>query len=179
MTDADLLRAAAFAADQHRDQRRKGAGGAPYVNHVIEVAAIVAAHGGDRLAIVAALLHDTIEDTDASEADLRQAFGDEVTELVLELTDDKSLPKAERKRLQIERAPHKSPRAALIKLADKLSNVRDLASDPPPDWPTQRCRDYVAWARAVVGGLSDVDDELRDAFESACQAASRALAADR
>jgi guanosine-3',5'-bis(diphosphate) 3'-pyrophosphohydrolase len=123
-----LLRAVEFSAERHRDQRRKGVDASPYINHPIEVAAMLANVAGvrDLAILVAAVLHDTIEDTRTSPEELEAAFGSEIRLLVQEVTDDKSLPKAERKRLQVEHAPQLSPSAKLIKLADKVSNVRDV-----------------------------------------------------
>ena len=167
-----LLRALAFSAHQHRLQRRKGKPEGdhqlqvPYINHPIRVATLLADSGYDNPDILcAALLHDTVEDTPATEADLREAFGDVVTGMVLEVSDDKSLPKAERKRLQIVHGPHKSPGAAAIKVADKADNLRDLV-EATPDWTLQRIREYFDWALAVVDAVPAVKPALRERFDS-------------
>lgn len=164
-----LLKAATFAAQRHRAQKRKGAGQIPYVNHLIEVTDLLWRVGGVRemTTLIAALLHDVVEDTGATPDEIEAAFGAEVCALVLEVSDDKSLPKATRKQLQIEHAPHLSPRARLIKLADKISNLRDLISDPPPDWSHERKADYFCWARRVVdAGLRGVNPALEALFET-------------
>lgn len=150
-----ILDAAAFAADRHRDQRRKGAEGAPYVNHVIAVARALAAEGGIRDAevLAAALLHDTVEDTGTSTAELAARFGPRVAGLVAEVTDDKTLPKPERKRRQVADAAAKSEGARSIKLADKLCNLRDILAAPPAAWPAARRAAYFDWAAEVVAGL--------------------------
>ncbi len=164
-----ILEAAAFAAHKHRDQRRKDPAASPYINHPIALANILANEGGvlDATVIVAALLHDTIEDTETTAAELRQLFGEDVADVVMEVTDDKSLPKAERKRLQIEHAAHISERAKLVKMADKIANLRDIAASPPKDWTLARRREYFDWAKQVVDGLGDVSPTLRLAFDAA------------
>ena len=128
-----IIRAAHFAAEKHRNQRRKDAEATPYINHPLTLAKILSDEVGihDHQVLAAAILHDTIEDTETTEAELREHFGDVITKVVLELTDDKSLPKHERKRLQVQNAPHKSPQAKLVKTADKIANLRDIASTPP------------------------------------------------
>jgi guanosine-3',5'-bis(diphosphate) 3'-pyrophosphohydrolase len=164
-----LLKAAAFAAQRHRAQKRKGAAQAPYFNHLIEVTDLLWRVGGVREmpTLIAALLHDTVEDTGVSPAEVEAAFGAEVCALVLEVSDDKSLPKAVRKRLQIEHAPHLSLRARLIKLADKISNLQDLIGDPPPDWSRERKAEYFDWARRVVdAGLRGVNPALEALFDA-------------
>ncbi|MCB9548556.1 MAG: bifunctional (p)ppGpp synthetase/guanosine-3',5'-bis(diphosphate) 3'-pyrophosphohydrolase [Myxococcales bacterium] len=161
-----VLRAARYAAHQHRDQRRKGHGKRPYVNHCLDVADLLVRVGGvdDPTLLAGAILHDVVEDTDATEDDVRRLFGDAVADLVMEVTDDKSLPKAERKRLQEAHAAHKSPSARLLKLADKISNLRDLVADPP-DWPAARCLEYVAWARRVVAPMRAASPALAALFD--------------
>ncbi len=163
-----LMAALAFAADKHRDQKRKGADASPYINHPIEVARILVEEGAvsDPVVLLAAILHDTIEDTATSESDLRENFGDAVAEVVLEVTDDKSLEKSERKRMQVEHAPHLSERAKLVKLADKIANVRDVA-ERPPQWPLERRQEYFDWAQRVVQGLSGTSAALEEAFAKA------------
>ena len=135
-----VISAISFAADKHRNQRRKDIEASPYINHPIALANILANEAGieDEKVLVAAILHDTIEDTETTTQELADLFGDDVTAIVLEVTDDKSLPKAERKRLQVEHAPTISRRAKLVKLADKIANLRDIAASPPADWPLQR-----------------------------------------
>ena len=166
---AQLLDAVLFAAERHRNQRRKDAEASPYINHPIALAHMLATVGGvkDLAVLQAAVLHDTIEDTETTADDLRARFGDEVTEIVLELTDDKALPKQHRKDLQVEHAPRKSRAAALVKLADKTANLRDVASAPPAHWSLQRRQEYFDWAKRVVGGLPSVSAELLAAFEEA------------
>lgn len=172
MRDTQLILAAAqFAAEKHAKQRRKGASAEPYVNHVIEVAHLVstALSTPDANLIAAALLHDVIEDTAVTAPELSEAFGPDVTALVLEMTDDKSLPKAERKRLQIEHASHLTPRAQVIKLADKISNLRSIFSSPPADWDYDRRRQYFIWGKKVVDGLTAPNPILKAKFEQIYQ----------
>jgi (p)ppGpp synthase/HD superfamily hydrolase len=161
-SSALLVKAADFAARKHIDQKRKGKG-QPYIVHPIGVARILSAEADiqEPLVLAAAMLHDTIEDTDATEAELRAEFGDEITDVVLEVSDDKSLPKAARKRAQIDHAPHMSREATLVKMADKLYNLRDLAEDPPPHWSPARVSGYFVWAHHVIEALSDVHPGLR------------------
>lgn len=164
-----LLSAIAFAANKHRDQRRKDSMASPYINHPIALANVLANEGGveDERVLVAAILHDTIEDTETTEQELIREFGQEITSIVLEVTDDKSLPKAERKRLQVEHASSISRRAKLVKLADKICNLRDVADSPPSDWSLQRKQEYFEWARSVVDGLRGVHPTLERIFDEA------------
>jgi guanosine-3',5'-bis(diphosphate) 3'-pyrophosphohydrolase len=166
MTDTSiLLKALHFAADKHRDHRRKDVHASPYINHPIHVAQILSEVGvEDPEILAAAILHDTVEDTETSLGELASEFGDRVSRIVAEVTDDKSLPKQERKRLQIEHAPELSDEAALVKVADKISNVTDVINNPPPDWDDERRKEYVQWARAVVGKCRVVNKELTDRF---------------
>ncbi len=167
-----ILDAAAFAADKHRRQRRKDAEATPYINHPLALATILAGEGGvsDPAVIAAALLHDTVEDTETTPAELEARFGADVAAMVAEVTDDKSLPKAERKQLQIARAAHKSPGAKLVKLADKIANLRDIAASPPADWDAARKADYVRWASEVVAGMRGTNAALEAAFDAAVAA---------
>ena len=130
------MTALAFAADKHKNQRRKDADASPYINHPIALANLLLNEAGveDQRVLIAAILHDTIEDTDTTEQELVKHFGKDVADIVLEVTDDKALPKAERKRLQIEHAAHISRRAKLVKLADKICNLRDITASPPAGW---------------------------------------------
>ena len=147
-----LLEALLFAATKHRHQRRKDAEASPYINHPLELARVLAEVGGvtDAATLCAALLHDTLEDTATTPAELTQAFGAEIAALVAEVTDDKSLPKAERKRQQVVHAASISDKAKRVKLADKISNLADVAQTPPPDWSLERRREYFDWARSVI-----------------------------
>jgi GTP diphosphokinase / guanosine-3',5'-bis(diphosphate) 3'-diphosphatase len=162
-----ILRAAAFAAERHRDQRRKGKHASPYINHPLALANLLAHDGGERDAtlLMAALLHDTVEDTGTTFGEIAQLFGIEVADIVREVTDDKALPKAERKRLQVEHAAHISRPAKLVKLADKICNLRDLSSSPPADWTRQRLREYFDWAKAVVDRMRGVHPRLEALFD--------------
>jgi (p)ppGpp synthase/HD superfamily hydrolase len=163
----EVLRAARFAAEKHADKKRKGAAREPYVNHLLEVAQLVstAIPNPDTNLVMAALLHDTIEDTKTTREELIDHFGSDVANLVVEMTDDKLLSKQERKRLQIENAPKKSVRAQVIKLADKISNLRSILLSPPTDWDLQRQREYFTWAELVVGGLTKPNAILKAEFE--------------
>lgn len=178
MTDSGkILRAAAFAAEKHADQRRKGARGEPYINHTVEVANLLVNVGkvDDVDLIAAALLHDTVEDSDVTFAELEELFGAAVAGYVRELTDDKSLPKDERKRLQIEHAPHMSHGAKQVKLADKISNIRDITISPPADWSKEQRREYVEWGRNVVDGLRGANPKLEEHFDAVVNEAFRAI----
>lgn len=164
-----ILRASAFAAHKHRAQRRKDEEASPYINHPLTLACVLSAEGGvsDPATLCAALLHDTVEDTDTSAEELEREFGSEIAGLVMEVTDDKSLPKVERKRLQIEHAATISDKAKLVKLADKISNLRDVASSPPAGWPLERRREYFDWAKSVIDRLRGIDPRLEAVFDQA------------
>jgi guanosine-3',5'-bis(diphosphate) 3'-pyrophosphohydrolase len=164
-----LLRALAFAAHKHRDQRRKDAEASPYINHPIALADVLVNEGGvsDVEVICAALLHDTVEDTDTTPDELHREFGPRIARIVAEVTDDTALPKADRKRLQIEHAPGLSPEAKLVKLADKICNLRDVVDRPPAQWGAERRREYFEWARNVVEGVRGTHPALESAFDNA------------
>jgi len=173
-----LLTSVHFAADKHRDQRRKNREARPYINHPIEVAEILSRVAGvtDVATLQAAILHDTIEDTQTTGEELEACFGTEVRQLVEEVTDDQRLPKAERKRLQIEHAPHLSPKAKLIKIADKISNMRDVTHFPPAHWPHQRRCEYLDWAEKVVAGLRGLNPAVEELFDQMLKDGRRLLA---
>jgi GTP diphosphokinase / guanosine-3',5'-bis(diphosphate) 3'-diphosphatase len=162
-----VLAAALFAAEKHATQRRKGVGGEPYINHLLEVAHLIARHADSRDSnlIVAGLLHDTIEDTGVTSAELEERFGTDVASLVVEVTDDKSLPKETRKALQVRNAPKKSARAQVIKLADKISNLRSILEKPPEGWGFERKRQYFDWAKQVVDRLAAPNPVLKAEFD--------------
>lgn len=162
-----LIRALRFSADRHRNQRRKDNAHSPYINHPIEVMQLLWDVGGvrDASVLLAAVLHDTIEDTHTRPQEIRELFGKEVLSLVLEVTDDKSLLKADRKRLQIETAPHKSVGAKLVKLADKCCNVRDLVAMPPENWSLEQRREYLLWTEQVVAGLRGTNAALEEYYD--------------
>jgi len=169
MTDLKkLTRAMTFAAQKHTDQRRKGERAEPYVNHLIEVVDLLAQHtdGTDIDLLCAGMLHDTVEDTKTTREELVREFGENVADIVMECTDDKSLPKAERKRLQIVNAPHKSDAAKMVKMADKISNLKTILTSPPPDWSEQRKQEYFAWAKQVVDGCRGVNKGLEAEFDT-------------
>jgi guanosine-3',5'-bis(diphosphate) 3'-pyrophosphohydrolase len=168
-----LLKALAFAAHKHRDQRRKDPAASPYINHPIALADVLVNEGGvaDVEVLCAALLHDTVEDTATTPQELEDTFGARIAGIVAEVTDDTRLPKAERKRLQIERAGGISREAKLVKLADKICNLRDVAERPPESWDLARRREYFDWAKRVVDGLRGATGEemrrLVAAFDAA------------
>lgn len=175
MSTVDMARQ--FAEAAHAGQTRKGAGKEPYISHVAEVAALVAGFGGSGGQVMAAWLHDTVEDCGVSPEEVAARFGAEVAALVGEVTDDKSLPKAERKQLQVDHAPHKSDAAALIKICDKLSNIRAVGTAPPVHWPVARQAAYLDWAEAVVARLPSGADPVREAFAVALAGSRRMVAA--
>lgn len=178
MTELVLVaRAADFAARQHSGHRRKGRAAEPYLNHLAEVAAILAdATGGRDAALLAAgWLHDTVEDTGIEREELEEEFGEDVASLVAEVTDDKSLPKAERKRRQIETAPGKSARAKMLKLADKISNLRSLMASPPDDWERERLVEYLDWAEKVAAGCRGANPSLDALFDQTVADARRMI----
>lgn len=164
-----LFRALAFAAHKHRDQRRKDAEASPYINHPIALAEVLTREGGvgEVEVLAAALLHDTIEDTDTSLEELRREFGERIAAMVAEVTDDKRLPKAERKRLQVEHAAAISTGAKLVKLADKICNLRDVADRPPSGWDLRRRQEYFEWAKQVIDRLRGAHPRLEAAFDAA------------
>lgn len=155
MSAAVIVKAAQFAAEKHKNQRRKDADASPYINHPLALASVLAVDGGveNPEVICAALLHDTIEDTKTTAEELIAIFGDKVTGIVLEVTDNKTLDKPARKEEQVRHAPHISPEAKLVKLADKICNLRDILASPPADWNADRKREYFDWAARVVAGL--------------------------
>lgn len=169
MSKSGLIDAMAFAAHKHRNQRRKDVEASPYINHPIALARVLAVEADitDEKTLLAAVLHDTLEDTETSFDELRERFGRKVADVVAEVTDDKSLPKPRRKQLQIEHAPHMSRRAKLVKLADKICNLRDVAAQPPHDWPLARRRKYFDWAKAVIDGLRGTHRKLERLFDAA------------
>jgi GTP diphosphokinase / guanosine-3',5'-bis(diphosphate) 3'-diphosphatase len=162
-----ILAAARFAAEKHAQQKRKGAMGEPYFNHLLEVAELIAASSDDVDVelMMAAFLHDTVEDTGVTLQELEERFGKDVASLVSEVTDDKSLPKETRKTLQVQNAHKKSKRAQAIKLADKISNLRAILASPPVGWSLERRREYFEWARQVVSGLTDANPFLKAEFD--------------
>lgn len=170
MVESDLrlyVRALAFAAAKHRDQRRKDREGTPYINHPIALTEILNVEVGitDPFVLVAALLHDTVEDTATTADELAEHFSPEIRDIVLEVSDDKRLNKARRKQLQIEHAPDLSQPARLVKLADKISNLRDLHSSPPHGWCLERKREYFDWCKAVIDGLRGTHTMLEEIFD--------------
>ena len=174
-----LAQAADYAARQHIAQRRKGEAAEPYINHLTEVTSLLAeaTDGDDVVLLMGGLLHDTLEDTASTYEDLVQRFGPEVAALVAEVTDDKSLRKEERKRLQVEKTPSKSRRAKLLKIADKTSNLRGLVHSPPAGWTQERLRDYVVWAGQVVQSCRGLSAKLEARFDAAYDTARRKFGA--
>jgi guanosine-3',5'-bis(diphosphate) 3'-pyrophosphohydrolase len=172
-----IARAADFAARAHVTQRRKGDAQEPYINHLAEVALLLtqATGGQDATLIAAGWLHDTLEDTDTEREELETLFGPALASIVAEVTDDKSLLKAERKRLQVATAPRKSRQARMLKIADKTSNLRAIASSPPSGWDFDRRMAYLHWAEAVVAGCRGLNDQLEQMFDETLRQARAAV----
>ena len=172
-----ILKAAHFAAQKHRDQRRKDKHASPYIIHPISVALAIAQIGrvDDPEILAAALLHDTLEDTDTTPEELEAEFGKKVCEYVLDVSDDKTLPKDERKRRQIEHAKKISKGAALIKLGDKISNVTDVTNNPPADWDINRRKEYLDWAEKVIENCPKVNDRMENKFQEIIKQGREAL----
>lgn len=162
-----LLAAAIFAAEKHQGQVRKDQRESPYITHPLLVAQILWEIGGIRetAILTTAILHDTIEDTPTSPDELESRFGAVVLRIVLEVTDDKSLPKIERKRRQVLHAPELSQPARLVKLGDKLANCTDILKSPPRGWDLERRRNYIQWAADVVSRIRGVNAPLEKAFD--------------
>ena len=177
MTHTLILKAAHFAAEKHRDQRRKDKHASPYIIHPISVALAITQIGGvdDPEILAAALLHDTLEDTETTPEELEAEFGKKVCEYVLDVSDDKTLPKDERKRRQIEHAKKISKGAALIKLGDKISNVTDVINSPPEDWDINRRKEYLDWAEKVIENCPKVNDRMENKFQEIIKQGREAL----
>lgn len=177
MNNTLILKAAYFAAKKHRDQRRKDKHASPYINHPISVALAIAQIGGvdDPEILAAALLHDTLEDTKTKPEELEAEFGKKVCEYVLDVTDDKTLLKDERKSRQIEHAKKISKGAALIKLGDKISNVTDVTNNPPVDWDINRRKQYLDWAEKVIENCPKVNDRMENKFQEIIKQGREAL----
>lgn len=164
-----FLRAVAFAAEKHRLQRRLDVEASAYINHPIALANVLKNEGGisDPIVLCAALLHDTIEDTETTYEELREEFGPEIADVVAEVTDDKTMKKEARKRAQVEHAHLKSPRAKLVKLADKICNLRDMVERPPAEWSLGRKQEYFDWAKSVIDRLRGSHGTLERLFDEA------------
>lgn len=177
MNDVLLLRAIDFAARKHRDQRRKDEEASPYINHPISVSLLLAQVGEvtDPEVLAAAILHDTLEDTETNGEELEEKFGQRVRNLVEEVSDNKSLDKQRRKQLQVEDARDLSPDAVLIKLGDKIANVLDVTYSPPKNWPLERKKEYLDWAEAVVNNCPRVNSALESHFAEVLQQGRRKL----
>ena len=172
-----LMEATLFAADKHRGQKRKDAQQTPYINHPIYVVNLMAGVGGitDLELLQAGMLHDTVEDTDTSPEEIETRFGYAVRSLVREVTDDKKLEKQERKRIQIEKVPRLSPRAKIIKLADKIANLTDIIASPPTHWALERRQQYVDWSNKVIAGCRGRNLRLEEIYDARVMEANARL----
>lgn len=171
LIDPFYLVAKQFAEERHSGQTRKDARATPYIEHPVAVASLLIQVGGvtDLDVVVAALLHDVLEDTPTNAKELKVRFGERVTRIVREVSDDKRLPKVARKYLQVKGAPFISPEAKLVKLADKICNVRDILESPPMGWHYERKMEYFLWSKSVVDGLRGVNHPLESAFDRVFQ----------
>jgi GTP diphosphokinase / guanosine-3',5'-bis(diphosphate) 3'-diphosphatase len=162
-----VLQAAAFAAEKHRNGRRKDAEASPYINHPIQLAYIlVQADIEDPIVLASALLHDTIEDTNTTHDEIEIVFGHEIANIVVECSDDKALTKLERKQAQVDKAAKISQKAKLVKIADKIANVSDIDGAPPAGWSLERKREYYDWAKRVVDQMRGVHAKLEARFDA-------------
>jgi guanosine-3',5'-bis(diphosphate) 3'-pyrophosphohydrolase len=160
-----LIEAALFAAEKHRSQRRKSLLSIPYINHPLAVCYVLVQSGISSIdVLVAALLHDTIEDTETTPDEIANLFGNDVLKIVLEVTDDKTLDDKRRKELQVLKAPQLSEGARLLKIADKISNLKDILTHPM-DWSNKRKRDYFLWSKQVFEGCKGINPQLDKLFE--------------
>jgi len=174
--EARLLATLHFAADKHRDQRRKGEDASPYINHPIVVAETLARHGvTDPVTLQAAILHDTLEDTETTPEEIERTFGREIRDVVMEVTDDKTLPKRQQKEDQVRLASSLSHRARLIRIADKISNVHDVLHSPPADWPLEWRLGYIDWTERVVERCRGTLPELEALYDRLLHEARRTL----
>ncbi len=164
---SEVLRAAVYAAAQHGLQTRKDKSEAPYINHPIGVAELLCRVAGvaDPAVLQAALLHDTVEDTITTPEQLETLFGSRVRVIVMEVTDDESLPKPQRKQLQVINAPRLSHEARLIRIADKIYNCSEMRPDSPVNWNRERKLDYLNWASTVVNRIRGTHVELEALFD--------------
>ena len=180
-TESDMttiIRALAYAAGHHSNQKRKGENAEPYINHLIDVLHILWEIGEirDITTLTAALLHDAVEDTDVTAEELTELFGEEISDIVMEVTDNRDLAKEHRKRLQVEHAAHLSTEASFIKLADKISNISDIISAPPSNWSRKQQRAYVAWGKEVIDRLRGIHPQLEKHFDIVYEEAQQRLA---
>lgn len=168
-TIQQLIRCINFAATKHRDQRRKDVCASPYINHPLQLIDVLSIEAGitDIDVLCAAVLHDTIEDTDANDMELTEHFGKKICSIVLEVSDDCDLCKQERKKAQIDLAPVLSDEAKLVKLADKICNLRDISENPPAGWALPRCQEYFDWAKSVIDGVRGIHPVLESIFDDA------------
>jgi len=175
--DPLIAKALSFAAYKHRHQQRKNVERVPYINHPLELVEVLVVEGDvfDIEVLCAAILHDTVEDTDTSFYEIQDLFGLAISNIVREVTDDKTLPKSQRKQAQIDHAPHTSPKAKLVKLADKIVNIRDVTHRPPEGWSDERIAEYVAWSERVVSGLRGVHPVLEKLFDAVLSAAKEKI----
>jgi len=170
---AKIVEAIAFASERHKSQTRKGAGEVPYINHPIAVAKLLSDFGEDDIELnISAFLHDVVEDTTKNEKEIKEIsdiiiekFGEIVLLTVLEVSDNKSLPVEERKRLQVVHTPKLSDRAKKLKIADKICNILDIKNDPPENWPVQRKLAYLDWSKQVVNGAKGLNKKLDKYFD--------------
>ncbi len=160
-----LIKAALYAAEKHKYQRRKGFNQVPYINHPLKVVdTLIDCGEHDHDLLIAAVLHDVIEDTDATEDEIAELFNTEISKLVMEVSDNKDLPYTIRKEQQVESAPNLSHKAKLIKVADKICNIKDILNYPL-DWSPERKLAYLSWSKEVVEGCRGINGQLESVFD--------------
>lgn len=175
-----FLRVLSFAADRHRGQTRKDIHKTPYILHPIAVATVLAVEGNvaDETLLIAALLHDTVEDVGVTCEEIAGLFGEVVARLVMEVTDNKELPKQTRKELQVKHALLASDPAKQLKIADKISNIRDIMHSPPHGWSLERRQKYLSWTKRVVDNCRGINPVLEAVYDAALQEAEKMLTTD-
>lgn len=173
-----MIKAAVYAAEKHKYQRRKGFNQVPYINHPLKVANLLMSSGEDNFELlIAAILHDVVEDSDATKEEISKEFGQEVSDLVAEVTDDKELPYTIRKELQVKYAPELSVKAKKLKIADKICNIEDIVNYPL-DWTSERRLSYLEWSAQVVAGCRGVSPVLEEIFDETLRAGLENLQTD-
>jgi len=163
-----VLGAAIFATEKHKSQVRSNEKKTPYIIHPIEVADLVMkiGHVYDKDVLITALLHDVMDDTQTTYEQITSLYGTKVSSYLEEMTSKQGLSLKEQKKQQIMQAFRQNPSVAIIKLSDKLSNLKTLATSPPPSWSRDRIDQYFQWAQTVIENLPESNQLLKKAVKN-------------